>query len=194
MYYCIIFLIYTHFLYTLNLFLNIHHVGGNTADLGKIDGHSLWKSLIEDQPSPRNTVLHNLDPIYGTSAYRRGNLKVVNGTAEEVSDMWYKPTGFENFNSPPRSMYQRVFEHGGTIRDILIGKGWWIAKSPDEWYERNRVSCAQPPPKEALKCDPAVKPCLFNITADPCEYVDLADKFPHVIIIFSFYMINSIIT
>jgi hypothetical protein len=31
------------------------------------------------------------------------------------------------------------------------------------------------------ECLPWLGPCLFNITADPCEYHNLADQFPELV-------------
>ncbi|GIX73977.1 uncharacterized protein CEXT_409801 [Caerostris extrusa] len=54
----------------------------------------------------------------------------------------------------------------------------WIADNPNDVYKQLRVICEKPPPKRALACQPTKKPCLFNITDDPCEYMDLADQYP----------------
>lgn len=80
----------------------------------------------------------------------------------------------------PSSMYEWVFEGGSAVRDILVKSGWWIAQSPDDVYEGARVSCEKPPPPSALDCDRNVKPCLFDVFEDPCEYHDLADQYPNV--------------
>ncbi|GIY55891.1 uncharacterized protein CDAR_96051 [Caerostris darwini] len=54
----------------------------------------------------------------------------------------------------------------------------WIAGNPNDLYKQLRVICERPPPKTAFTCQPTKKPCLFNITDDPCEYMDLADQYP----------------
>lgn len=143
----------------------------------------MWKAIVEDLPSPRKHLLNNLDQIYGTSAFRLGDLKVVNGTTGEEYDSWYGPSGFEY--GRPRSMYRWVFKRGSPVRDILQRNNWWIVKDPDaELYDRAQITCVKPPPISSSSCKPDVNPCLFNITEDPCEYTDLADKYPEV----SFYV------
>lgn len=37
------------------------------------------------------------------------------------------------------------------------------------------VNCGPPPPEALTNCRPWLKPCLYNITADPCEFYNLAD-------------------
>ena len=44
------------------------------------------------------------------------------------------------------------------------------------------VDCGPTPSAEILfRCDPNMKPCLFNIARDPCEYEDLADSLPEIV-------------
>ncbi|KAF8791977.1 Arylsulfatase B like protein [Argiope bruennichi] len=153
--------------------------GGSIDDLGPIDGIDMWQSLVDDSPSPRTDMLQNLDPIAGTSAFRQGHLKVTNGTIPSDFNVWLGPSGLENFNGP--TTYEWVFKNGSVVRDVLLKMGLWIVEDPDDVYENLRITCEQPPPKEAFECDPLVKPCLFNVTADPCEYYDIADQNPDAV-------------
>ena len=41
--------------------------------------------------------------------------------------------------------------------------------------------CGEKPADARTNCRVYISPCLYNITADPCEYHNLADKLPSVV-------------
>ncbi|XP_055939883.1 arylsulfatase B-like [Argiope bruennichi] len=149
-------------------------MGGNVEDLGPIDGIDMWQALVNDTPSPRTNMLQNLDSLSGLSAYRQGDLKLTTGGSETNYSFWHGHSG--KLNSMYESMYEWVFKNGSVVRDILQEMGMWIVEDPDDMYKGLTVTCEKPPPPEAYLCDPTKKSCLFNITADPCEYFDIADQ------------------
>lgn len=55
--------------------------GGDPSNL-TIDGMDMWQALSEDAESPRTTVLHNIDDIYGAAAITIGDWKLVQGERE----------------------------------------------------------------------------------------------------------------
>lgn len=57
--------------------------GGNTSDLGNIDGINQWPYLtdITTKP-PRKEILINIDEVKGEHAIIDGNWKVIKGTIE----------------------------------------------------------------------------------------------------------------
>ena len=57
----------------------IDFIGGNLSDLVNIDGMDLWSSLSENNASPRNLMLHNIDTGRNIEALRMGDWKMVNG-------------------------------------------------------------------------------------------------------------------
>ncbi|XP_055939005.1 arylsulfatase B-like isoform X2 [Argiope bruennichi] len=154
--------------------------GGDPRDLGPIDGFDMWDALLEDSSSPRTYILQNLDPVFGTSAFRQRDLKVVNGTTGIGFDSWYGPSGFEGLNGPAN--FEWVFKDGSVVAEVLREMGMWIAENPDNTYERLRIKCQKPPPQSAhSSCQADKSPCLFNITDDPCEYKNLANQYPEVV-------------
>ncbi|CAL1286142.1 unnamed protein product [Larinioides sclopetarius] len=154
--------------------------GGDPSDLGSLDGFDMWDSLLYDSASPRTNMLQNLDPIDGTSAFRLGDLKVVNGSTGNGFDSWYGPSGLERFNGP--ATFEWIFMEGSVVAQVLKKMGMWIAENQRDTYERLRIRCQQPPPEIAYNgCHADKNPCLFNITDDPCEYKNIADEYPEMV-------------
>lgn len=55
--------------------------GGDIRDLGPdLDGMDMWEALVNDLPSERKLVLHNIDDIYGNSAITIEGWKLVQGS------------------------------------------------------------------------------------------------------------------
>ena len=68
--------------------------GGQPSDLENIDGMDMWSALVNNQPSPRNIVLHNIDNQRLIAALRVGDFKLVRGTSYNGGwDGWYGPSG-----------------------------------------------------------------------------------------------------
>ena len=58
------------------------------------------------------------------------------------------------------------------------GDSWYESGSDPSLYTHS-VQCEQPPPVDAADfCNATRLPCLFNLTADPCEYHDLSARLP----------------
>ncbi|GFW13553.1 arylsulfatase B [Trichonephila clavipes] len=155
-------------------------IGGGLSDLGKIDGINMWKALLYNLPSPRIEVLHNIDIFTGMMALRRGDYKLIVGTNNDASDTWYKPGGFDEMEVPS-SMDDWIFKNDSLVKKILEESNLWILQIADSWRINATISCVQPPPEGNGGCDPSQSPCLFNIAADPCEYNNLAEKYPRIV-------------
>lgn len=52
--------------------------------------------------------------------------------------------------------------------------GWYGPPALDLWH------CGPRPENASLGCRPGVKPCIFDVESDPCEYHNLAEKKPEV--------------
>jgi hypothetical protein len=81
--------------------------------LGPIDGISQWNSFINDLPSKRTQLLHNIDDIFGYFGLRKGNYKLVQGTTYDGAwDGWYGPSGRDNttLQSDPEKYLKEVFK------------------------------------------------------------------------------------
>ncbi|GBM40437.1 hypothetical protein AVEN_122650-1 [Araneus ventricosus] len=84
-------------------------------------------TLLKDSLSPRTHMMQNLDHILRTSAFRLGDLKVVNGTMGHASDLWYGPSGFGGFNCP--ATFEWVFKEGSVVAEVLNQMGMWTAEN-----------------------------------------------------------------
>ncbi|XP_023225085.1 arylsulfatase B-like isoform X1 [Centruroides sculpturatus] len=144
--------------------------GGKVSDLGSIYGHNMWKSLLLNLPSPREEILHNIDPFWKNAALRRGDYKVVIGTVFNGKyDGWYPTIGNEKRDS--------TFPNTSPVEKILKSKGWKLDK--ENIYI---ITCKQPPPiNKTHECIDIHSPCLFNIADDPCEYNNLAKSNPKIL-------------
>lgn len=82
------------------------------------------------------------------------------------------------------SLLKLVLEKGSqaivpTAEEPATGDGWYESGSDPSLYS-HLVQCEQPPPVNAPDfCNATRLPCLFNLTADPCEYHDLSARLPH---------------
>jgi len=70
------------YLCCISFYLNKIFAGGNTQDLGAIDGISMWESFSNDKKSPRKQILHNIDDITGYAAIRDINFKYIKGKSK----------------------------------------------------------------------------------------------------------------
>ncbi|GBN53577.1 hypothetical protein AVEN_201414-1 [Araneus ventricosus] len=139
----------------------------------------MWDTLLNDYPSPRQNILHNIDPITNNSALRMGDFKLVAGNLESGIESWSGHRVLEDMRQP-ESMDEWVYKNGSTTRDILLQLGSYLPKVPDAWREEAEVRC-KGSPETSNECSPSVKPCLFNITEDPCETTNIADLYPEIV-------------
>ncbi|CAG9762811.1 unnamed protein product [Ceutorhynchus assimilis] len=143
--------------------------GTNNHDLKDLDGQSIWNALSHNIESPRHEILHNIDDIYGNAALMLDNWKLIQGTTYEGAwDNWYGPSGR---NQPYNT---------SLIHQSLVGKA--LRSISDSTINRLRseatVQCGN---ATVVPCDPIKAACLFDIAKDPCEYINLADKYPNVV-------------
>ncbi|XP_077994252.1 arylsulfatase J-like [Glandiceps talaboti] len=133
--------------------------GGNVTDLpANLDGYNVWETLSKGVPSPRTEILHNIDPISQIAALRVGNYKIILGESYKGEwDGWYKP--------------EQVTQDQDTSLSV----------SQVSDFRRSVVHCGVKPSNASTNCQPAKTPCLFNIKNDPCEYNNVADKYPEIL-------------
>ena len=150
--------------------------GGNASMMGNIDGLDLWKSLSTHQKSPRTEILHNIDPIPSISAALRiGDYKLLVGDAGMQWSGWYPPWQAA-FGKPEIKLFNRDFYIDVPQEET---KGFSYEKSNNlQLSDINsvKINCGKKPFNASTNCNPVVKPCLFHIATDPCEYYNIADN------------------
>lgn len=149
--------------------------GGKIEDLGVTDGHDVWAALSQDQPSPRDEILLNIDPVANTSALRFKNYKIVLGTLGDGS-------------------YDYRFARIGGRRPIndlvLLMLRSKAAASLRRFYGSCNFKMSWKLRKLAtVRCDsiseenvllPQSSLYLFDVNDDPCELRNIAADHPDV--------------
>ncbi|XP_073245668.1 arylsulfatase B-like [Porites lutea] len=125
--------------------------GGNISDLQNIDGVNMWDALTQATESPRQVILHNIDPFSGAAAIRYRNWKLLVNISTAWSG-WYAPPGLGISNQTSRA---------ATLKNAA-------------------VSCGKPP-SPPVECTEQAGPCLFDVEDDPCEYVNQAKNNPDLV-------------
>ncbi|KAM9719940.1 arylsulfatase I-like isoform 2-T2 [Menidia menidia] len=133
--------------------------GGNISQSRGLDGFDVWPTLSEGKESPRQEILHNIDPLHRSPPEKT----------------W----------TPPPPPWDASVQAAIRVGDWKLltgdpGHGDWVPLQmlptlPGRWWNLERSLL---PPRPA----PAPKNIwLFNISADPFERRDLANRRPDVV-------------
>ncbi|XP_037537849.1 arylsulfatase I isoform X2 [Nematolebias whitei] len=145
--------------------------GGDISQSRGLDGFDVWPAISEGAESPRQEILHNINPLHrrpnhNMSRSRTPRPKAQSGPRSSVWDTsvqaairvgdWKLLTG-----DPGHGDWVPV-----QVLPTLLGHWWNLERSVPSQDE------SSVPPKTVW---------LFNITADPYERQDLADQRPDVV-------------
>jgi arylsulfatase B len=119
------------------------------------DGVNNWHALSHDTQSTRNEIAHAAQAegsLLHAWALRLGDMKLIYGNNGSVNG-----NQLPLWYPPP-------------------GLSWNYSSSLT-------VHCAKPPTtlERAGACTNETAPCLFNISADPCEHINLAEQMPDIV-------------
>ncbi|XP_028025989.1 arylsulfatase I [Bombyx mandarina] len=148
--------------------------GGDLSVLENLDGVNQWCALSKNTESPRTSVLHNIDDIWGIAALTVDKYKLIKGTIYKgVWDNWYGPSGREGaYNAS--LLYD---SHAGRVLDKLN-----LMPPKEKVMElRDEATVKCNDSIEVIQCKPREAPCVFNIDEDPCERRNLAQLLPEVL-------------
>nr|XP_020450509.1 arylsulfatase J [Monopterus albus] len=120
-----------------------------------LDGYDVWEAISEGHPSPRQDILHNIDPIY---------IKAKNGSWKAGYGLW-------------NTAIQAAIRVGHW--KLLTGVPGYSDWVPPQTFSNQRLTNRWH--NERVHWDRGKSVWLFNITADPYERVDLSQRYPHIV-------------
>ncbi|AWP00594.1 putative arylsulfatase J [Scophthalmus maximus] len=120
-----------------------------------LDGYDVWEAISEGRPSPRQDILHNIDPIY---------IKAKNGSWKAGYGLW-------------NTAVQAALRVGHW--KLLTGVPGYSDWVPPQTFSNQRLTNRWH--NERIRWDRGKSVWLFNITADPYERVDLSLRYPHIV-------------
>ena len=159
--------------------------GGDPSTLKKQDGFDMFDMLKENGPAVRKEVLHNIDPVNNFAAIRMGDFKLVLGRISRNDNSWYPPPQI----SEEESESETDLKFSSELK-ISAGASEYVSlTSSEDKFKRNReswgspiiVQCGKKPLNASFNCMPEKSPCLFHIPSDPCEFNNVAARYPDTV-------------
>ncbi|CAG9862985.1 unnamed protein product [Phyllotreta striolata] len=167
--------------------------GLDSSKTPKIDGLDMWKSISEDESSPRTEILYNIDDTGRWGGVRQGEWKYVYGsTSNGVKDIWYPSNVIRSYDVDQVLSSKTAITLAGLITQQNIknkhsdspNEDLRIINKRDVEDLRAKATIFCDDVEDQLdenKCDLLKSPCLFNIYDDPCESVNLAKRRPNIV-------------
>uniref|UniRef100_A0A8D3A305 Sulfatase N-terminal domain-containing protein n=1 Tax=Scophthalmus maximus TaxID=52904 RepID=A0A8D3A305_SCOMX len=138
----------------------VNLAGGNVSQSRGLDGFDVWKTISEGSESPRREILHNIDPLHKAAA---------------------QTTSWDTEGPVWDASVQAAIRVGDwKLLTGDPGHGDWVPPQvlptlPGRWWNLERTFPSHHKPSAHKNI------WLFNITGDPYERRDLADRRPDVV-------------
>ncbi|EDW31316.1 GL11077 [Drosophila persimilis] len=144
-----------------------------------LDGMSIWQTLVHAYPSPRKTVLHNIDDIWGSAALTVGDWKMIQGTNYNGRwDGWYGPGGERDPH-----LYDWNLVLKSSSGKAMTGLKMLPSRADQQRLRETATVTCQGQSTQGTSCVATAfsAPCLFHVRDDPCEQFNLAEQYPKVL-------------
>ncbi|KAJ8915254.1 hypothetical protein NQ315_014761 [Exocentrus adspersus] len=165
-----------------------HHKSGlNKTQLSQIDGLDMWSCISEADKCSRTELVYNIDDIADYGAIRVNDWKYIYGSTNNGrADRWFGNSGKSDkyvYDIEAVLSSKVATSLAGVITQRQIkekGVNLYINLLNEKTLLRLRqestIKCAEVNEKfqsSLYQCDLLQSPCLFNISNDPCEQINL---------------------
>ncbi|XP_077545814.1 arylsulfatase B-like isoform X2 [Haemaphysalis longicornis] len=144
--------------------------GGVVSDLGQLDGQDMWNVLSNDEPSPRSSMVYNIDPLFGYAAVRRDRFKIVLGHSK------YGVLGRIAIPGNQRTQQDldALTERSKSAQVLRTLYGTDDLGFASDWRVNAAVACPNRVCADDTHFESPNKVFLFDLYEDPCECNNLA--------------------
>ncbi|XP_046466733.1 arylsulfatase B [Neodiprion pinetum] len=154
--------------------------GGDVKVLGELDGVDQWPTLKYGLKSPRTSLLLHVDEKFKVAGAVMGKFKFLQGNQINYTD-FYGDIG-DGDNYPPYSAASVVSSAAGQAISQISES----VATPQQIISlrlKTKISC--PPFQEYVNC---TSRCLFDLSVDPCETVNLSEQHPKIVELMESYI------
>ena len=149
----------------------LHAAGYEVSKLPRdLDGVDQWGVLSDNTEPVRTEILHNIDgKLQGLRVH---DMKIITGETEGTG--WYPPEQITEDQEVNITHTSHLFH---TDLSAVLQE---LGRRPHEG-DPVSIKCGPKPSNASKACKSDKAPCLFNVTSDPCEYFNLADRYPSLV-------------
>ncbi|XP_046733770.1 arylsulfatase B-like [Diprion similis] len=154
--------------------------GGDVKVLGEIDGVDQWPTLKYGLKSPRTSLVLNVDEKLEIAGAVMGKFKFLKGN-QTMYPEFYGDSG-DGDDYPPYCAASVISSAAGQAISQISES---VATPQQIISLRSQAKISCPPFQRYVNC---TNRCLFDLSVDPCETVDLSEQNPTKVEIMEKYM------